>query len=322
VRAPRRHACATVALTISAKRRRGDGGFLGSIARGAVSSPVICFQAGLQLFIIARGFGRKREVVMVAGVGVITCPECGASYPWKPQLAGKKVRCKCGKLFAAVPPKALPATPIEQPDTFALEEDSDVRAIPAPKRAVTRMPAGAATTMPSSAATSSAPDLAAAYPTHGRRRVVVQEEDTNESKKKLLIPIAVLVLLLGGGIFAGLAMKGGLLKPNKPMLGDDAMITGMIKDENGTEVKEWLKANSRHMFMSMTEGQATALADRLYGMGAVKVLAFGEVISRSIAVELPDDPEKRKKLFEFEREHNGWKSKSKDVGQRYFLLWM
>ncbi|HEV2293385.1 MAG TPA: hypothetical protein VGR35_05985 [Tepidisphaeraceae bacterium] len=264
----------------------------------------------------------------MAGAGVISCPECGSSYPWKPQLAGKKVRCKCGKLFTAVPPKVLAAEPVEEPDVFALEEDSDVRAIPAPKKVVTRMPmAGAAPARAGSAATMAPPaaagaGLASAYPTHGRRRVHAQEEDTSESRKKIVIPIAILVLLIGGGIFAGLAMKGGMLGQKKPMLGEDAMIIEMIEDENGTEVKEWLKAHSRHMFLSMTEGQANALADKLYAMGAVKVLAFGEVISRSVAVELPDDPEKRKKLFEYEKEHNGLRSKSKDVGQRYFLLWM
>jgi hypothetical protein len=259
------------------------------------------------------------------GAGVISCPECAASYPWKPQLAGKKVRCKCGKLFEAKPPKALPAQPVDEPDVFALEEDSEVSAIPKPKKPATRMPmAGGATTMapPPPAATAAAPDLAAAYPTHSRRRVVAQEEETGESRKKLVIPIAILALLIGGGIFAAMAMKGGMLKPKKPLLGDDAMIIEMIKDENGTEVKEWLRAHSRHMFMSMTEGQANAFADRLYALGAVKVLAFGEVISRSVAVELPDDPVKRKALFEFEKQHNGWRSKTKDVGQRYFLLWM
>jgi hypothetical protein len=185
--------------------------------------------------------------------------------------------------------------------------------------------AGASATIPMPQSASTAPDLAAAYPTHGRRRIAtpqVQDNDNDSSKKKLVMIFAILGLLVGGGIFAGLAMKGGVLAARKPMLGDDAMITGMIKDENGTEVKEWLKANSRHMFFSMTEGQANALADRLYAMGAVKVYAFGEVISRSIAVELPDDPVKRKALFDYEKQHNGFRSKTKDVGQRYFLLWM
>jgi hypothetical protein len=263
----------------------------------------------------------------MAGAGVISCPACGASYPWKPQLAGTKVRCKCGKLFEARPPKALPAEAVAEPEIIAVDEDSDVSVIPSKRRMPTVMrPAGgggggAATAAPPP--TISAADLAAAYPTHGRRRVVAQADAGDDSKKKLLVPlIAICVLLVGGGIFAGLALKGGMLGSSKPMLGDDKMITEMIEGENGTEVKEWLKANSRHMFFNMTEGQASGLADRLYAMGALKVYAFGEVISKSIAVELPDDPVKRKALFDYEKQHNGWRSKSKDVGQRYFLLWM
>ena len=76
------------------------------------------------------------------------------------------------------------------------------------------------------------------------------------------------------------------------------------------------------MIMNMTEGQVIGFADRLYALGAVKVLAFGEVISKSVAVELPADPVKRKQLFQYEKEHNGFRSKTKDVGQQYFLLWL
>lgn len=254
----------------------------------------------------------------MAGAGVISCPACGASYPWKPQLAGKKVRCKCGTMFAAIAPKALPAEPVEEPDVFAVEEDSDVRAIPAPRRAPTRMPPAAPAAATSSAA---APALAAAYPTRGRGRVV-QEEDAGESNKKSLIPIAILVMLIGGGIFAALAVKGGMGGSTKAMLGEDAKIVAMIEDEGGTEVKEWIRAHNRHMIHNMTEGQVIGFADRLYSMGAVKVYAFGEMISASLAVQLPADPAQRKELWEFEKQHNGFRSKQKDVGQDYFLLYM
>ncbi|MGB7158974.1 MAG: hypothetical protein WBD40_12955, partial [Tepidisphaeraceae bacterium] len=161
--------------------------------------------------------------------------------------------------------------------------------------------------------------LAARYPTHGRRRVVAQEEDTSASKKKLVLPLAILVMLVGVGIFAGMALKGS---KRQAMKGDDAKITEMIEDENGTEVKEWIRAHNRHMIHNMTQGQVIGFADRLYGMGAVKVYAFGEMISATVAVELPDDPAMRKALFDFEKEHNGFRSKTTDVGQRFFLLHM
>ncbi len=33
--------------------------------------------------------------------GHFTCEFCGKPYPWKPQLAGKKVRCECGEVMVA-----------------------------------------------------------------------------------------------------------------------------------------------------------------------------------------------------------------------------
>ena len=29
-----------------------------------------------------------------------SCPECGKQYPWKPELAGKKGKCKCGAIMS------------------------------------------------------------------------------------------------------------------------------------------------------------------------------------------------------------------------------
>lgn len=37
----------------------------------------------------------------------IVCEGCGKKYRWKPELAGKKVKCKCGQMIEIpVPPKA------------------------------------------------------------------------------------------------------------------------------------------------------------------------------------------------------------------------
>ncbi len=39
----------------------------------------------------------------MASTGKFTCDSCGKSYSWKPELAGKKVKCKCGQPMR-VPP--------------------------------------------------------------------------------------------------------------------------------------------------------------------------------------------------------------------------
>ena len=41
------------------------------------------------------------------GVGQFSCDNCGKSYAWKPQLAGKRVKCKCGSPLSV--PKTDPA---------------------------------------------------------------------------------------------------------------------------------------------------------------------------------------------------------------------
>ena len=42
------------------------------------------------------------------------CPGCGKEYKWKPELAGKKGKCKCGSVFV-VPAKAVKPVPAPAP---------------------------------------------------------------------------------------------------------------------------------------------------------------------------------------------------------------
>lgn len=44
---------------------------------------------------------------MPGAVSMMTCGGCGKSVPWKPQYAGKRLRCKCG--FAMIGPPEAPA---------------------------------------------------------------------------------------------------------------------------------------------------------------------------------------------------------------------
>src|SRR3954451_17034200 len=69
---------------------------------------------------------------MTSGVGRMetvdqakfTCESCGKSYKWKPEFAGRKVKCKCG--FVMTAPAAPPAPPAEdEPDFDALYSLAD-----------------------------------------------------------------------------------------------------------------------------------------------------------------------------------------------------
>jgi len=48
------------------------------------------------------------------------CPACGKEYTWKPQLAGKKGKCKCGSVMVvpAKAPRAKVAVPEPEEDTY------------------------------------------------------------------------------------------------------------------------------------------------------------------------------------------------------------
>ena len=43
--------------------------------------------------------------------GKFSCEKCGKSYKWKPELAGKKVKCKCGQIMAAPAEEPVAAEP-------------------------------------------------------------------------------------------------------------------------------------------------------------------------------------------------------------------
>ena len=140
------------------------------------------------------------------------CPGCGASFGWKPQYAGRKIRCKCGQVF--VPPDPAAAGPAEEPDPYDVNDDPPPmarRPVPRPAPVATHHPDPVRATVHAAAAPPSAvaptpvhgPDalagVAALYP--GRRARPVQEEDDaareGSALKDLYLPIAMLVVGLG-----------------------------------------------------------------------------------------------------------------------------
>jgi hypothetical protein len=54
--------------------------------------------------------------------GKFSCDQCGKTYNWKPEFAGKKVKCKCG--FVMTAPKAPPAAD-DEPDLDAMYDLAD-----------------------------------------------------------------------------------------------------------------------------------------------------------------------------------------------------
>jgi len=81
-----------------------------------------------------------------------SCDGCQRNYTWKPELAGKRVKCKCGKVIS-VPQSIDPPPAAEEDDLYALAEDAE-RAATQPSRLVAAAPP--------------LPKAASASPTHSR----------------------------------------------------------------------------------------------------------------------------------------------------------
>lgn len=55
----------------------------------------------------------------MASEAKFACPACGKRYGWKPEIAGKKAKCKCGEVMS-VPASAPPAAPASAPASRAV----------------------------------------------------------------------------------------------------------------------------------------------------------------------------------------------------------
>ena len=311
-----------------------------------------------------------------------SCPSCGRQFTWKPELAGRSAKCKCGGTIkvpqqpqaaaaptARAPAAAAPATddgnPLDSYDFSAAEA-------PAPRKASRgggaaaapvadagmRCPACGNGLQPgavlcvhcgfnlktgkrmSTILAADEPGLPVPAPAApgipgvpgyagppGLRPPRAEEKPgAGQIVKMVAIPV-VLIGVVGGAVF-GFKMLAGE-KDTGPKLGHDPEVRAMIREDGATELKQWLKDAQHRMVLGMTREQADGMADRLYTLGAVKVMAFGGATTASLAVELPDasvpeNKEKRKALFEWYtkryEEHTPRAERTRDEGQQYLLL--
>src|SRR5688572_24147934 len=119
------------------------------------------------------------------------CPGCSASFGWKPQYAGRRIRCKCGQVFVPPDPDAALAASQAEPDPYDVSGDAPPpRPVSPPPRtqmsvsagrgAAGQVPVHATTAAPvaapqahQAAPATTIPSVAALYP--GRRARPVAE---------------------------------------------------------------------------------------------------------------------------------------------------
>ncbi len=257
------------------------------------------------------------------------CESCGKSYNWKPALAGKHAKCKCGATITV--PQSVSAPEPAEEDLYDLVEDDALKPQRAPVAPV--KPIAPPTSRGTGAGTpgvapiarpgkGGAPSrLGAGMPAGiGPTKFSSAKHQMDPDQKKMLILGAAGVLLVALLIGGFVMLKGGG-GSEAAMPFEDKMISEKLHDQANTEIKEFL-GNQMFSVLGMTTSQAQGFADRLYGMGAKDVRAFDGRVSMTMVVELPEDSEQRKSIIDhYNRYHEGNQGvpKATDVGQRYLM---
>jgi len=249
--------------------------------------------------------------------GKIKCASCGRQYPWKDELAGRKIKCKCGQVF-----QAPASAPVEEedalydlaPDLAPVAKPSAVQPVPRP--ATVAQQAGVATSVPKA-------KPAAVLPYVSKR--ANDGPDKSAELKKLIIPAVAIVLLIG--LVVGARLLFHAVKANQPpALGQDGKVAELDSEYGKTEALEWFKQSMHQSILGSiwTREQAQQRIEGWYSQGAKKVYAFGGVMTNSLAIELPDDPVKRKFFVDlaerWRMEHHFDRPPIKDVGQKFVMI--
>jgi len=273
----------------------------------------------------------EEKLMSTTGPGRIVCPSCGRSGPYRPELAGKRLKCKnCGGIIQ-VPVRSLPVETSDEPlhpepIAPAPTEPADdpdagyeVRQTPeSDNRPVQRPPNVLAYGTGAAPAPEPAPS---AFPTYPRPKTYASNSAAEQSQLiRMVILIAVITVVIGGSIFGIRMFKGP--GSSAPQLGEDADIEAKISDEYHKEVHDWFQEDPSRIMGPWSQNQAVAQADRWHEQGAKQVLAFGSRISLVVVIELPDDPAQRKPIFDWQAQwHKEHLAKVwTDVGQKYLMI--
>ena len=290
-----------------------------------------------------------------------SCPACGRSFAWREQIAGKTAKCKCGssvKVPAQSPsasasarsavadieddPFAALAAAAAEGEDYAVKEEAGYRCPSCGKgmepgaviciycgfntKTGKRMKVSTGDDNGAAVAPAAKAGRGAAIPPGGMPKA--QPKSEGPSAAAMVKPVLIFVVaavVVGGAVFGFkmLGGGGGSVASGHPI---DQEIARLASVSGEYELKAWNADNSRQqrMVMGMNERQADAYADKLYKMGAKRVLAYGGLMTTVIGVELPSDPEQRKALFAYQAE---WHESmmvpvQKDEGQKYILLHM
>ena len=290
------------------------------------------------------------------------CTACGLKYPWSPQNAGKKVKCKCGTIFvapqtvegappaaasasqpkvqAAVAKMAQPVAKQSPPPTPKLDEDDDAgmydlagdMEAPPP---LTPVASVVPSTVPTPKTTGAKKGAAAraGMPSFPGRATTPQYDDSEEKKaqiKKLVIVGIGVALLVGIVVLVkSLGLVGGDKTADYANLpGEDGSFMTRKDRDGAYEAKAWMEQNNSRGIIGFewTRDRTIRKIDEWYAQGAKNVFSFGQSpFTRALAIELPDDPAKRKVIIDYAEQFRvdrfqNTKPPVTDVGQKFVIL--
>ena len=276
----------------------------------------------------------------MAGGATFSCDSCGKQYPWKPELAGKKAKCKCGALLnipaqpqmVRAPVAVAAVAPVEETQAYrcpACQADlapgtavcincgydlrtgqyvstqvdtgeDDAEAAPVPRKKKKKKAAAGAAP---AAGKPSATGWVGVSKTQ-REKAAEAEADKSRTIKHVTIAGVLVVVIIGvifGGKFA--FSKFGNKGSDVKMLGQDAEATRMLNENQPMEPADFINSHkSRMIGTQWTQAKALAKVKQWYEMGAVKIYVPSDgLIARFVIVELPEDKEKRAALINWQR---------------------
>ena len=148
---------------------------------------------------------------------------------------------------------------------------------------------------------------------------------------RLLLPLLQLAVLSVGELVKARIdqVAGRENRVDVDPVSHDREMQQLIDGRTTQEVRAWLSTSPRNSIYGYRARKSGRIANKLYSLGAKRVWAVeirsyesGE-LTRTLVVELPDDPVKRKHLFSWEYRHA--KSMSfdgtADCGQSFMLAY-
>jgi hypothetical protein len=285
----------------------------------------------------------------------IICTICGKKYPFKADLAGRKVKCRCGHVIAVPAPvvkadedslyQLAPDPSKEQSKGTVLpRQEEDDGSVPCPNcnspviagsvicvacgfnlKTGEKLEGIGSPVRPAAPASGSGRPARFAGIPPGLSAKRVADEPRSAMFWKIGI-VALVMLLIAGAVVAMRYVGRGSGATAAAALDPDDESVAEAMGGFHKEVRQWFKDHESAVFGGaldqMNARQAEAKVEEWYRLGAKQVIVFDPRAAIWVAIELPPEPEKRAALFEWQKKWHAERNQRirTDNGQKYLVI--